>query len=175
MQIQMRKYEVIDPGVYPAEVVTITPETGQYGEQLRVKFLLEDEANTTLTAWTSTSFSPKSKLYGLARAAFGGREFDPTFVLDTDRLIGKHMLLLVTVKPKADGSDFNKIEQFLPLKAPKAAMAPAMQPAAQPATNGSQRQPVAPAVATEDEPPELWPDEAPAWLLSEVGDNEVPF
>ena len=172
MQIAMRTYEVIDPGMYPATIAEIKPETGKFGDQLKVKFLLEDQDATTLTAWTSTSFSPKSRLFGLARAAFGGNDFPPGFTLDTDKLIGRRLLLMVTVKPKGDGSgEFNKVEEFLPLKAPKAAFQPAPAPAAAPATNGSQR----PAVATEDEPPELWPDEAPGWLLSEAGDETVPF
>ena len=173
MEIAMRTYEAIDPGMYPATIAEIKPETGKFGDQLKVKFLLEDQDATTLTAWTSTSFSPKSRLFGLTRAAFGGSDFPPGFVLNTDKLIGRRLMLMVTVKPKGDGSgDFNKVEEFLPLKPHRAAMAtPAAQPAARPATNGSQR----PTDATTEEPPDLWPDEAPAWLLSEAGDDTVPF
>ena len=169
----MKVYEVIDAGLYRATVSEIKAEEGKFGPQLKIKFTLEDEDATTLVTWASATFSPKSRLYGLAKAAFGGGDFPPGFVLDTDKLLGRRLLVLVTVKPKNDGSgDFNKVEQFMPLKAPKAAMAPAMQPAAQPATNGSQR----PAPATTDEePPDLWPTEAPDWLLSEAGDETVSF
>ena len=83
-----------------------------------------------LTAWTSTSFSPKSRLYGLARSAFGGVEFPAGYVLNTDKLLGKRLMLMVTVKPKGDGSgEFNKVEEFIPLKPPKAAVAPPPPPA----------------------------------------------
>lgn len=172
MEIAMKTYEVIDPGLYPASIAKIEAETGKFGDQLKIKFLLEDEDATTLTAWTSTSFSPKSRLFGLARAAFGGGDFPTGFVLNTEKLIGRRLLLVVTVKPKGDGSgDFNKVEEFLPLKPPKATLTPAAQPATRPATNGSHR----PAAPTAEEPPDLWPDEAPGWLLSESGDETAGF
>lgn len=172
MEISLKSYETIEPGVYPASIVEVKPEAGQYGDQLRVKFLLEDEANTALSAWTSTSFSPKSKLYALARAAFGGREFDPGFTLDTDRLIGRRLRVMVTVKPRTDGAgDFNRITEFYPLQPPKAAMAPTAQTAVRPATNGSQR----PTVALPEEPADLFPEDAPARLLSDADDETAPF
>lgn len=117
MRIPQTVYEVFEPGVYPAKVASIEPVSGQFGDQLKVKFDLDGAGEHALTVWTSLAFSQKSKLGQLAKAAFGGRDWPADYVLDTDHLIGRRLRLLVTTEERPDGSTYNKVSQFLPLQA----------------------------------------------------------
>jgi len=119
-KIEQTVYEVLPTGDYPASIGRIELEDGQYGQQLKFSFdlLVEEYADRTLLGWASAKFSTKSKLYGWTRAALGGQPIDPAYVLDTDDLIGKKVLLTVLVKQKDDGSgiEFNKIDSVRPYR-----------------------------------------------------------
>ena len=117
IQIPQSTFEAIPTGEYAAKVVGIEQVTGQYGEQLKVKFEITDPAHTgaTLSAWCGMSFNPKSKLYSLAAAAFAA-PIPPDYVLDTDDLIGKGLRIVVVEKTKPDGATFSKVDGFKPRK-----------------------------------------------------------
>ena len=155
--IQQTVFEVLEAGEYPAVVSKVEPTTGQYGDQLRWQFHLENGA--TLSAWTSQVFSPRSKLYAWVRACFGGREIPVGWALDTAKLPGRPVRLIIVTEQGRDG-EFSKVRELLPpRKFP--ASAPAVAPAAlaKPATP----------------PPYLEPSpfEQPDWLDDDSGD--VPF
>lgn len=111
MQIKQTRFETIPMGEYPAVIRDIEPQEGQFGPQLKFTFeLIEGEhQGTTLLAWTSQTFSPRSNLFKWTRAAFA-RDIPPTYDLDTSHLIGKKVRLAVLTKAKDDGSEFNKVD-----------------------------------------------------------------
>ena len=132
MRIPQTVYETYEPGVYPARLASIEPTDGQFGQQLKIKFDLDGAGGHSLTVWTSSVFSQKSRLGQLAKAAFG-RDIPPDYVLDTDHLIGRRLRLLVTIEERSDGSTFNKVSQFLAMQAgPGAAAAQPRPPAPAP-------------------------------------------
>lgn len=98
-------------GEYEAEIGSIKPDEGDYGPQLVFTFMLDDaEGNVVpLTGWTSQIFSDRSKLYAWTKAALGGHAIPKEYAFDSDDLIGKLVLLTLTVHERTDGSTFNKI------------------------------------------------------------------
>ena len=132
MRIPQTVYEVFEPGVYPATVASIEPVSGQFGDQLKIKFDLDGAGDHALNVWTSLAFSQKSKLGQLAKAAFGGRDWPADYVLDTDHLLGRRLRLLLSTEERPDGSTYNKVSQFMAMNAAPAQPrppAPAPKPA----------------------------------------------
>jgi hypothetical protein len=159
MKIQMTTNETIPVGEYLATIVSCETADGQFGPQLKFEFALKggEYEGKQQPYWTSQSFNPKSKLFALARAANGGRDFPAGYTLDTDVLIGKTVTLVIIKKPSSDGlSEFNKVDSVLPVKVrPAAPVAPVAQPARKP-----QPQPVH-AAAGEYAGPPMDDDEQP--------------
>lgn len=113
MKIPMTVYETVDPGLYQGYIESIEEDEGQYGPQLKYTIVLEEEG-VRLTTWSSQSFSAKSKLYRWAQACFGGAAIPKDFVLDTDSLINRPIMVSVTIK-ETDSGDFNRIQDLLPI------------------------------------------------------------
>ncbi len=121
--IKRTEYTPLEPGIYPAMVEEVTLEAGQYGEQVKLKFALDDDKDLgledrTLIGWASASFGPKSKLWGWTRVLlFGGRDIPDDFgELDIDTLQGRRAMLSVTLKQGTDGATYNKITDLLPIR-----------------------------------------------------------
>lgn len=153
IQIQQTVFETLEPGEYPAQVAEIEAVEGQFGPQLRWKFNTDD--GHTLSAWSSQTFSPKSKLYKWTAAALGGRDIPAGVAFDSDAVIGRRVRLIVVTQAGKEG-DYNRVSEVLPPKRP-APMAP----------NGNgtrQQQPAAQPAYSPDEPPDWpgWDDEEPA-------------
>lgn len=122
---QSRQYEVVPTGEYVAKIVSVeqvegrfpNERTGKIEDQLRWEFEIQ-AANggepKKISAWTSMSFGPKSKLYGLAQAAFG-KAIPPEYVLDTEHLLNRRVKLVVLVRTKEDGTEFSKVDSFKPV------------------------------------------------------------
>ena len=130
--IQQTVFEVLEPGEYPAIVSRVEAVEGQYGPQLRWQFTLEH--GNTLSAWTSQTFSQRSKLYAWVRACFGGREIPAGWALDTAKLPGRPVRLIVVTEQGRDG-EFSKVRELLP---------PRKFPASAPAAPASPPPPAAP-------------------------------
>lgn len=98
-------------GEYEAEIGAINEVEGQFGPQLKFTFMLDDpEGNVvSLPGWTSMIFSSRSKLYGWTQAALGGDKIPREYNFNSDDLIGKSVLLTLTVHQREDGSTYNKI------------------------------------------------------------------
>lgn len=165
--VQRTKSEPLPPGPYVATIESVEQAEGKFGPQVKAKFLLEDAevAGKTLTGWASLTFSPKSKLYGWARAAiFGGRDIpDSLAAFECETLIGRRVTLAVTTERGTDGEVYNKVKDVLPYKAaprptPRPAPAPQPAPDAQPPAVTTRA-----ASATPAEPD--WPDQDEASLL----------
>lgn len=151
--IKQAHYEVLPVGEYVARIGEVEETEGTYGAQFKIRFDLQDaNLGREIIGWCSQAFSPKSKLYGWARAAFGGREIPTDYDLDTAHLLGKPVRLVLVQRLGEDGQTFNKIDAVLPYRS-----APAATPTPEPTP-----QPVAVNVG--------WPDTEPP-----ADDEELPF
>ena len=116
IKIAQTFYEPVPTGRYVARISEIEEADGQYGPQLKFSFDLppdEEGQPRSLIGWTSQRFSPKSKLYGWVKAAFGGGVIDRQYTFNSDELIGKKVFLTV-VEKTGDNGIFNKIEDVTP-------------------------------------------------------------
>lgn len=170
--VQRTKSEPIPAGLYTATIEGVEQTEGQYGPQLKAKFVIEDEdfAGKALTGWASLTFSPKSKLFGWVKAAvFGGRDVPDSYgVFDADHLIGRRVFLNIEVAKGKDGETYNKIKDLLPYRAAKPA------PSAQPPATQPRAASAAPSLP--GEPPDL--PELDETQLTDPGPTEedgLPF
>lgn len=107
--------ETIETGTYDAVIETVSETTGNYGAQLRIDFRITGPTHedATIASWVNTKFSPKSRLFELAQAAFG-RPIKPGEKLDTDHLLGRHVKLVIVQRVKPDGTEYSKVDQVRP-------------------------------------------------------------
>ena len=121
-------FQVLESGEYQAFVSEVKATEGQFGPQLRWSFSLVDVEDGVVTAWTSQIFSPRSKLYNWVRACFEGKEIPTGWPLDTAKLPGRPVRLILTVEQGKDGP-YNKVSELLPpRKSPPAARVAAPPP-----------------------------------------------
>lgn len=179
--IKKTVYEPIEPGIYPVRVEAVDQEDGQFGQQLKWHFAIEEPGfeDKFLIGWCSCAFSPKSKLWAWTKALlFGGRDIPDYFdELDTAKLVGQRAQVMVSLERGNDGTPYNKVKEVLPIRAARTA-----QPAAAPSGNGGatvartqprqpqtaasaagvapQRGPVPVNVSSATEPPD-WLEDAP--------------
>lgn len=111
IKIEQQTYELLETGEYPAEITEIALENGQFGEQL--KFTFELDNGRSMWGWASAKFSTKSKLYAWTRAILN-RDIPPSYMLDTDDLLGKRVKVIITQEEREDGREFNKITRLKP-------------------------------------------------------------
>ena len=120
----------IPMGEYPATITATEAEDGKFGTQIKVTFDLgrvvdmnDEDRDVTLLAWCSAKLNPKSKLWEWATAA--GMDLDEDAEgLDTDDMIGKRVLLGVSVYTKEDGTERNKVISVKPPRTKKAGAKP---------------------------------------------------
>ncbi len=172
--IKRTEFQPLESGIYPATVGDVTLEEGKFGQQLKLKFNLDDAEelgeDRSLIGWCSATFSPKSKLYGWTRALlFGGRDIPEEFgELDVDTLKGRRCMLSVGTKKGDDGTVFNKITDLLPIRPVKTAARPAPANAQPPAGQARAAAVVNTGAAT--------PGDVPSWLAGVENDGEdMPF
>ena len=103
MKLQLLK--PLKSGVYPATVVEVKPAETRFGTQLVWLFRLEDEGRHTVQAFSSTAYSPKSKLGRWVQACLGELPEE----LDTGRLAGTFCLVDVD----ADG-EYPRVKDVMP-------------------------------------------------------------
>jgi hypothetical protein len=118
MKIEQTKYELLPVGEYAATITDIQADDGMFGPQLRFTFAIDegDFSGSLLSMWTSVKFNPKSKLYALAKAAFNS-SIPPDYDLETDDLTDRRVNLVVVIKSKEDGTEFNRIDTVRPYQA----------------------------------------------------------
>lgn len=150
--------DVLPTGEYLVKIVEVQQVKSQYPNQrtgeLEDQLLigLETREGKRINAYCSLYFSPKSKLYSLARAAFG-KDIAPDYNLDTDHLIGRKLrVTVVLTTAKTSGKEYSKVLEFKAAPANAAPAAPALRPAAPPARPQAPVRPAAPP-ADEEVPP----------------------
>jgi hypothetical protein len=82
MKLTLRK--PLKSGIYPAVVVEVKPAETRFGAQLIWRFRLEDEGKHVVQAYSSTAYTPKSKLARWVKACLGELPAE----LDIERLAG---------------------------------------------------------------------------------------
>lgn len=101
-----------------AEIAAIELMAGSYGPQLRWKFAVVD-SDRTLVAFSSTTFSNRSKCYAWTKAALR-REIGKTEKFDSALLIGERVELTLAEKQNPnDGSVFNIVWEVAPIETQK--------------------------------------------------------
>ena len=119
---EITDYEVLDPGVYPATFISVTPrDDDPFGPDLEWAFsVFTDEiTEVEITGRSGTSFGPNTKARECAKALLG-RPLQQGERIDFRTLFGTRCQLLLEVVEKEKGS-FNRIIRVLP--APKASAA----------------------------------------------------
>jgi hypothetical protein len=117
--IQQQVYTPIPEGVYQATITEILSENGKFGQQLRIKFLLDPmeglEGGKYITALCSAKFSPKTKLYAWTTAVLGN--ISPKYDFNSDDLLNKPILVVTKQRLGSDGiTIFDQIETIKPLR-----------------------------------------------------------
>ena len=146
--IEQTRFEVLPAGEYTATIADVQITAGKFGDQAEFSFVIEDGefAGAVLKGWTSARFSPKSRLYAWAKAAFGGQPIPPTYNLDTDDLLQRRVNLMVIARVKESGEEFSKIDDCRPYRVVPRGRAGAA-PGAAPAAPGGNGGPAAPGAA----------------------------
>jgi len=114
LTIKAQSYEPLSTGEYRVELTAIEEVETQYGKQLKWTFSVPDEGRT-LTAFSSISASLKSKCMQWAGALLN-RPIKADDVVNFDKLIGKSATATVVRKRKDDGTEYNTIDDLLPLR-----------------------------------------------------------
>jgi len=112
-------------GAYPGVIEKIELESGgKYGDQFAWYFVVdhketEDEpfGNLRQKAWSPTYGTPKNKFTRWSSAALG-RDIEAGEEIDTEDLVGKRVMIELTVDEK-DGETRNNVHDVKPIKKPK--------------------------------------------------------
>jgi hypothetical protein len=103
MKLELRK--PLKSGIYPAVVIEVKPAETKFGAQLVWRFRLEDEGGHTVRSFSSTAYTPKSKLARWVQACLGELPEE----LDTNRLAGT----ACRVELDAEG-EYPRVREVLP-------------------------------------------------------------
>jgi hypothetical protein len=105
---------VIPGGEYAARITDVKEKLdGEFGPAFAIEFTLQEgKVGHKITKFCSQKFSPKSRLFELAKAVRG--TIPKTYNLDTDDLLGEDVVLSVVKEMGEQDEPFNKIVGFLP-------------------------------------------------------------
>jgi len=106
--------EPLPTGEYRVELTAIELSTGQYGEQLKWTFAVPDKGRN-LVAYSSLSASLASKCLKWAGALLN-RPIQAGEQVDFEAVVGKTAVAVVLRKRKEDGTEYNAIDDLLPLR-----------------------------------------------------------
>ncbi|GIV20235.1 MAG: hypothetical protein KatS3mg023_1986 [Armatimonadota bacterium] len=103
--------------VYTVELLDVKEQTGTYGEQFvwLLRVAEGEYEGTELRAWTNASTAINAKAVRWA-SAFAGKPYAQGDTIDFDALQGKRARAVVQVKQTADGREFARVTDILPLK-----------------------------------------------------------
>ncbi len=109
--------QTLPDDVYTVELVDVREQQGTYGEQFvwQLRVAEGEYAGTELRAWTNASTAVNAKAVKWA-AAFAGKPYAQGDTIDLNALKGRRARALVQVKPTADGREFARVTDILPLK-----------------------------------------------------------
>jgi len=182
--IKQTRYDALPTGEYPAKIGAYEMTEGQFGAQVKLRFDVTAQGleDRSIIGWAAATFSPKSKLYGWVRAAFG-REIPANYDLNLDHLLDRPVVLVLVTKVGDDGLEYNKIDSLKPAGRNGATGSPprAAVPAPRPAGVTVPAAAAALTAAARPQPVKVnqgipGPVELPEWLAgAEDGDGDVPF
>ncbi len=118
LTITAQSNEPIPTGEYRVELTAIELVDGNYGKQFKWTFAVPDEGRT-LTAYSRVSASLKSKCMQWASALLN-RAIEPNEDVDFGKLVGKTATAVIVRKKKDDGTEYNSIDNLLPLRKARA-------------------------------------------------------
>jgi len=113
LTIKAQSYEPLSTGEYRVELTAIEEVETQYGNQLKWTFSVPDEGRT-LVAFSSISASLKSKCMQWAGALLN-RPIKADETVNFAKLVGKSATAVVVRKRKDDGTEYNTIDDLMPL------------------------------------------------------------
>jgi hypothetical protein len=99
---------------YRVELTAIELSSGQYGEQLKWTFSVPDKGRN-LVAYSTFSASLASKCMRWAGALLN-RPVQAGEQVDFEALVGKTAVAVVLRKRKEDGTEYNAVDDLLPLR-----------------------------------------------------------
>lgn len=113
-------YDVVEAGMYPAQLEGVTDGTGEYGEYLRFQWILLDDdgglSDTSVSGLCNPILNSRSKLSQWVQAHLGG-PLAAGQEVDLEDLPGKRVVLTITVEPRPDGQgDRNRITAVSPMR-----------------------------------------------------------
>jgi hypothetical protein len=113
MEYELRVFETVPAGLYPATVNEIAEEEGNWGRYLKLTFELDTGA--TVTGCCSAKFSTRSKFYRWVKALlFDGHPAPKGYRLNADRLVGRSCSVQVGLERDKDGENYNVVEAVYP-------------------------------------------------------------
>jgi hypothetical protein len=122
MIIEQQAYETIPGGLYAGKITSIVQEEKDFldgkGPQKQLHYTVTLDDGTELPAWSSMAFSQKSKLYKWTQAiVFNGAAIPPDYILDTDVLMNKRVMVTIILAPKKDNPNImvNRVDGFNPM------------------------------------------------------------
>ncbi|GIV15860.1 MAG: hypothetical protein KatS3mg022_1295 [Armatimonadota bacterium] len=115
--------QTLPDDVYTVELLDVKEQTGTYGEQFvwLLRVAEGEYEGTELRAWTNASTAINAKAVRWA-SAFAGKPYAQGDTIDFDALQGKRARAVVQVKQTADGREFARVTDILPLKRVKHGM-----------------------------------------------------
>lgn len=120
IRIPQKHIITLPMGEYEAVVKSLDSEVRDFGkgdqEQVRWFFSIElpEGEPVDVPGWCSATFSNRSKLYAWTDAALGGVSIPGSYTFNSDDLVGRKVVLVLTVEERDDGSDYNKIHKVKP-------------------------------------------------------------
>lgn len=107
MKMQLKTYETHPAGRFRATIGEITEKSTDYGPAFEFEFFTSEGKVTCLA---SQNYSQKSKFGQIVLAVAGKLPEN----LDTDRLKGQDLVIVVAHQMKGDGTTRDNITEFLP-------------------------------------------------------------
>jgi hypothetical protein len=107
-----------DPGVYAATVAEVETVSGEFGEQLRFTFTLDDDPDAEPWAWASRKLGTQTKLWRWV-TALKGRPPDIGERLAPRDLVGLRCQVVIGAKKTKSGDEVLGVTDVLPAKRTK--------------------------------------------------------
>lgn len=106
-----RNTDIIQPGIYSAQLSSITQYQNKHGKRYAFKFILLDQQyrNRHITRTTSATMTPKSRLTETITNLSQGRKLHPTRF---SKLIGTRCQLLIAQVKNRQGQVFSVVDRI---------------------------------------------------------------
>jgi len=114
----------VEAGLYPAIVTAVEPETGQFGDQWKFVFALDEHPAEEAWAWATAKLGTKTKLFRWAGILLG-RPIAMGEQLSRSTLVGKRCQVLIVDSVDATGETRRKVDDIMKAKTAAKVLEPA--------------------------------------------------